>query len=193
MSQTINELRLLSVETAKGKVAALMERAMRWLGFVPNMYAAMANEPALYEAYASGYAAFRAECGFTPVEQEVIFLVISRENACDYCMAAHSFIADTVSKVPVEVTDAIREGRAITDTKLQGLAVFTAAMVRERGKVSPAERAAFKSAGYSDKQILGIILAISMKTLSNYTHFQFGLPLDAQFSARAWRAGTQVL
>ncbi|MEQ1719314.1 MAG: carboxymuconolactone decarboxylase family protein, partial [Hyphomicrobium sp.] len=178
----------LAIETATGKVKALMEGAKQWLGFVPNMYAAMANEPALYQAYASGYAAFRSECGFTPIEQEVIFLVISRENGCNYCMAAHSFIADTMSNVPLEVTEAIRDGKAIADRQLQALAAFTAKMVSSRGRVSDADSAAFKSFGYSEKNILGIILAISMKTLSNYTHFLFDLPLDTEFSGRAWTA-----
>ena len=100
MRYKVSDLSILSLETATGTVVALMARAKKWLGFVPNMYGAMANEPALYQAYTSGYAAFRSECGFTSIEQEVIFLVISRENGCDYCMAAHSHIADTMSRVP---------------------------------------------------------------------------------------------
>jgi uncharacterized peroxidase-related enzyme len=190
MSTKNRELRILSIDAATGKVKTLMETAKKWLGFVPNMYGAMANEPALYQAYASGYAAFRAECGFTPVEQEVIFLVISRENGCDYCMAAHSFIADTMSKVPDDVTAAIRDGKTIADPKLQALAAFTAKMVSARGRVTEADRAEFISSGYSEKNVLGIILATAMKTLSNYTHFQFGLPLDAEFASRAWAART---
>ena len=126
MGTKASDLTILSIETAKSAVVPLMERAKKWLGFVPNMYGAMANEPALYQAYTTGYAAFRSECGFTSIEQEVIFLVISRENGCDYCMAAHSHIADTMSKVPADVTDAIRDGNAIADTKLRALAAFTA-------------------------------------------------------------------
>ncbi len=187
MHSKAGDLAILSIDTANGAVVPLMERAKKWLGFVPNMYGAMANEPALYQAYTSGYAAFRSECGFTPVEQEVIFLVISRENGCDYCMAAHSTIADTMSKVPADVTEAIRDGRAIADPKLQALAAFTAKMVSSKGRPGDAEIAVLKSAGYSEKNMLGIILAISMKTLSNYTHFLFGLPLDPEFAGRAWK------
>jgi len=88
MSNTyrIKDLPFLTIETATGKARSLLESAKRQMGFTPKMYGAMANEPALYEAYSSGYAAFREECGFTPVEQEVIFLVISRWNECHYCM-----------------------------------------------------------------------------------------------------------
>jgi AhpD family alkylhydroperoxidase len=39
------------------------------------------------------------------VEQEVVFLTISRENECLYCMPAHSFVADKLPNVPTEVTD----------------------------------------------------------------------------------------
>jgi AhpD family alkylhydroperoxidase len=124
----VRHLPLLSIAAAQGKAKALLVKANQQLGFVPNMYGAMANEPALFEAYVWGYAAFRRECGFSPVEQEVIFLAISRANSCDYCMAAHSFVADVMSIVPVDVTDAIREGRPIADPKLAALASFTAKM-----------------------------------------------------------------
>ena len=188
MVYKIRDLSILTTETAVGKAKALLESAKQKLGFVPNMYGAMACEPALYQAYASGYDAFRAECGFTPVEQEVVFLVVSRENGCEYCMAAHSFVADMMSKVPASVTDAIREGRPIGDAKLSALAAFAAKMVSSRGRPSDADVSAFKSAGYSEKNTLGIILAISVKTLSNYTNHIFHTPVDAAFAGRIWKA-----
>lgn len=190
MSNTyrIKDLPFLTIETATGKARSLLESAMKQMGFTPKMYGAMANEPALYEAYSSGYAAFRQECGFTPVEQEVIFLVISRWNGCHYCMAAHSFVADKMSKVPPEVTDAIRDGRPIPDAKLRALAEFTRIMLEKRGRPNEADARAFFSAGYSERTILGIILAISVKTISNYTNHVFHTPVDDVFAARIWEA-----
>jgi uncharacterized peroxidase-related enzyme len=184
----IKELPLLAIETATGKAKTLLESAKQKMGFVPNMYGAMANEPALYEAYATTYAAFRAECGFSPVEQEVIFLAISRENSCDYCMAAHSFVADKMSKVPAGITDAIRDGRSIADTKLEALAAFAAKMVASRGRPNDADVSAFLAAGYSERNILGIILAIGVKTFSNYTNHVFHTPVDGAFASRRWEA-----
>lgn len=184
----IRELPLLAIETATGKAKALLESAKQTMGFVPNMYGAMANEPALYEANATTYAAFRGECGFTPVEQEVILLAISRENSCDYCMAAHSFVADKMSKVPVEITDAIRDGKSIADTKLAALAAITAKMVASRGRPNDADVSAFLAAGYSERNILGIILAIGVKTFSNYTNHVFHTPVDSAFASRRWEA-----
>ncbi len=184
----IKTLPLLSIEETQGKAKASLVKAKQQLGFVPNMYGAMANEPALFEAYASGYAAFRRECGFSPAEQEVIFLAISRENSCDYCMAAHSFVADAMSKVPVAVTDAIREGRPIADPRLAALATFTAKMVASRGRPTDDDVRAFLAAGYSEKNILGIILAIGVKTFSNYTNHIFHTLVDSAFETRVWKA-----
>ncbi|MBY6243790.1 carboxymuconolactone decarboxylase family protein [Methylosinus sp. Sm6] len=147
----------------------------------------MANEPALLEAYSTTYAAFRRDAGFTPIEQELIFLVTSRANGCHYCMAAHSFVADRMSKVPTEVTDAIRDGRAIPDSRLQAFATFTHVMVETRGRPSEAAVREFLAAGYSEKNILGVILAIGVKTWSNYTNHLFHTPDDDVFASRVWK------
>lgn len=184
----IKDLPLLAIETATGKTKTLLENAKQKMGFVPNMYGAMANEPALFEAYVTTYAAFRAECGFTSVEQEVILLAISRANSCEYCMAAHSFVADKMSKVPAEVTDAIRDGRPIPDPKLAALADFTTQIVASRGRPSDADVTSFLAEGYSERNILGIILAIGVKTFSNYTNHVFHTPVDSVFAARLWEA-----
>lgn len=181
-------LPLQTPETAQADAPQGLLAAKKALGFIPNMYGAMSNAPALFAAYNAGYARFRAESGFTPAEQEVIFLVVSRGNGCAYCMSAHSFVADAMSKVPPEVTNAIRDGRAIPDAKLQALATFAEVMFNSRGKPTKADAQAFLDAGYSERQMLEIILAIAVKTLSNYTNHLFHTPLDEVFAGRKWQA-----
>jgi AhpD family alkylhydroperoxidase len=151
------------------------------------MYAGMANLPGVLETYLDGYGRFRNDSGFNSVEQEVVFLTISRNNGCGYCMAAHSMLADMKSGVPAEVTDAIRENRAIPDPKLAALSTFTDVMVTKRGLPSKADVSAFLDAGYEEKHILGIILAISVKTLSNYSNHLFHTPVDEMFAGRKWK------
>lgn len=180
-------LPLQTADTATGDAPEGLRQAQQAMGFVPNMYAAMANSPAVFAGYNAGYARFRAESGFTPVEQEVVFLVISRGNGCAYCMSAHSFVADAMSKVPTDVTDAIRAGQPINDAKLQALATFTQVMFDSRGKPSKAEAQAFLDAGYTERQMLEVILAIAVKTFSNYTNHLFHTPLDEAFAGRKWQ------
>ena len=163
-----------------------LEKAKAQVGFIPNMYARMVNVPGLLDSYLHGYAAFRSQSGFSPAEQEVVLLAISRENACEYCVAAHSFMADNKSGVPRPVTDALREDRPLLDPKLQALVRFTRLMVAKRGLPSRQDVADFLAAGYAERHLLDIILAIGVKTISNYTNHLFHTPLDAVFVPWRW-------
>lgn len=180
----------LTLETAGPKARAVLDKALTQVGFIPNMYARMAHSPGLLETYLNGYAAFRNDSGFTTAEQELIFLVISRENGCEYCVSAHSFLADKKSGVATEVTDAVRAGTTIPDLKLAALARFTRVLVKSRGLPSRIDVAAFLSAGYSEQQILEVVLAIAVKTLSNYANHLFHTPLDPMFESRRWTSGS---
>jgi len=163
-----------------------LEEALNKLGFIPNMYTVMANSPGLLDTYIHGYNRFREGSGFTAPEQEVVLLAISRENGCTYCVAAHSFLADKMSSVPLAVTNAIRDGGQIPDAKLASLHDFTRTMVTKRGLPSRAEVEAFLAAGYSERHILEIVLAIAVKTLSNYANHLFHTPVDDLFATRTW-------
>ena len=112
--------------------------------------------------------------------------MLSRENGCSYCVGAHSFIADKMSGVPKHVTDAIRDGKSIDDVKLQALANFTKILLNTRGLPTKSEVEDFIKAGYSERQILEVILAISVKTLSNYSNHLCDPVLDDVFAPRAW-------
>jgi uncharacterized peroxidase-related enzyme len=179
----------LGLENADGRAKAVLEKAKAQVGFVPNMYAGMANSPGLLETYLDGYSAFRKESGFTPAEQELIFLVISRENGCEYCMAAHSTLADKHSGLAPEITDAIRGGQPVGDQKLAALADFTRTLFQTRGLPSRGAVEGFLAAGYGERQILEIVLALAVKTLSNYSNHLFHTPLDDMFAGRAWKQG----
>ena len=179
-------LPLLTNENAEPRSAELLEQAQHKTGLTPNMYRAMANSLGVLDTYLYGYERFRQQSGFSPQEQEVVLLTISRENGCEYCMAAHSTIADKASHVPGEVTDAIRDGQNIPDPKLRALSTFVSAMFHTRGRPNEHDLADFLAAGYSERQVLEIVLALAVKTLSNYTNHLFDTEVDKPFQGRVW-------
>lgn len=176
-------LRPLDPATATGDQKEILEAARKQVGFLPNMYAGMANAPAVLNTYLHGYALFRSESGFTPAEQEVTFLAISSANGCRYCTAAHSMIADKMSGVPPEVLKAIRAGDAIPDDRLAALFALSQEMVRTQGRPAAATVGSFFDQGFQEKDLLYVVLAISVKTLSNYSNHAFATPLDERFVA----------
>jgi len=177
----------LSIETAAPNASELLKGAKAKYGFIPNMFTYMAHAPSLLSTYFHGFEQFRTDSGFTAVEQEVVFLTISIENGCEYCVSAHSLVADAMSKVPTEVTDALRDGKPVADAKLAALANFTRTMLITRGLPGQTDVAQFLAAGYAESQILAVILAIAVKTISNYSNHLAHTPLDVAFSSRAWK------
>ncbi|MHA6248050.1 carboxymuconolactone decarboxylase family protein [Pontibacter sp. CAU 1760] len=176
----------VNLDNANELQKPLLENSLKQMGMIPNMYANMVNSPGLMETYAVGYDHFRKNSGLSPVEQEVVFVTISVANNCTYCVAAHSFIADNASKVPADVTNAIRDGKEIPDAKLQALSKFTRLMFDKRGFPTYAEVQEFLEAGFEQKHVLEIILALAVKTLSNYSNHIFHTEVDDLFSHRAW-------
>lgn len=175
----------IDVESAPAGSKEILEVSLDQLGRIPNMYALMANSPGLFKTYRLGYDAFRTEAGFNKTEQEVVFLTISRFHECTYCVAVHSVVAD-MNHVDHEVTDAIRNGDSIKDEKLESLRVFTTVMLTTRGRPQPNDLSKFLGSGFTELQVLEIILAIAVKTISNYLNHLFDTELDSVFSAREW-------
>lgn len=168
------------------KSNGILEGTQKALGFVPNMYKGMASNTSTLDSYTYAYDSFRKNSGFTPVEQEVVFLTVSYFNNCEYCMAAHSFVGDMMTKVPAEVTDAIREGKEIFEAKLNALSIFTKAITEKRGWASQEDLETFFDAGYSETHVLGVITGIAVKTLSNYSNHLTQPELDQPFEGRKW-------
>lgn len=173
-------------DTAPTNARPLLEGAQMKYGMIPNLYAKMAEAPMLLQAYLQVADLF-SKSGLTPTEQQVVLLTTSRVNGCGYCMGAHSVLAD-MGGVPADVTNAIRNDSAISDSKLEALRQFTAKLVEAHGWLPEADVEAFLSAGYKPTNVLDVVLGVGQKTLSNYTNHLVGTELDTAFSGRAWQA-----
>jgi len=176
-----------TINDAAPRARMALESIQEQLGFIPNMYAVMANSPILLESYLYTYGLFREVSNFTPTEQEVIFLTISRKNNCQYSVSSHSFSADVMFQVPIEITDAIRNWSEIPDTKLQALSIFTEKLLDKHGRPSEEDVTDFLGVGYKEVHILNILQAIGINILSNYANHLFDTKLDDIFKVREWR------
>ncbi len=59
----IKDLQPIDHARAEGKSKEILDIALKQVGFIPNMYANMANAPAMLSTYLHGYALFRSESG----------------------------------------------------------------------------------------------------------------------------------
>ncbi|PKL10109.1 MAG: carboxymuconolactone decarboxylase [Spirochaetae bacterium HGW-Spirochaetae-7] len=174
-----------TIETSPESAKLPLAEAVKGYGFLPNMIGVMSEAPALLKAYRALSELF-GQTSLSRDERNVVMLTVSRENGCEYCVAAHTGIA-TMQRVPAEVVNAIRDGKPISDARLEAIRAFTAALVHSRGFATESQLEAFIGAGYTKAQVLEVVLGIGFKTLSNYTNHLAHTPLDPKFAAAAWK------
>ncbi|MBK1621901.1 carboxymuconolactone decarboxylase, partial [Lamprobacter modestohalophilus] len=80
-------------ESAPKDALPALTEAERHFGMLPNLMRKMATAPTLLKGYLALGELFE-QTSFSPAEQQVVLLSVSRENRCDYCMGAHSVLAD---------------------------------------------------------------------------------------------------
>ena len=182
MSTNANLLQPLTIANAPAASKPIMEDIQKGFGFVPNLMATMANSPELLK----GYLALDTEwdkTSFTPQERNFALLAASLENECGYCTAAHSTIAKAFQKVPAETVAAIRAAKPTGDKKTDALVTLVRELLSKRGHASRATIDDFLAAGFTRVQAMELLMAVALKTISNYLHHINPAPLDAAFAS----------
>ena len=144
------------------------------LGFVPNLYAYFAkSETALkdYMAFQNRKSTLKAK------EREVINLVVSQVNACRYCQSAHTAIGKMNGFTDEQIIE-LRNGRAGFDSKLDALAKLAKSITVNRGRADEARVEAFFEAGYTEANLVDLVIVIGDKIISNYIHNLTGFEID---------------
>lgn len=178
-------LKVHTIETASPESADVLHKVKSKYGFIPNLFGVFAESPEILEAYLT-LGNLVDKTTLTPLERQIAYIGTSVTNSCEYCVAAHTAIA-SMQNLPGEVISALRENRPLPDARLEALRKFVQTVTDKRGFVSPEEKSAFLEAGYTEQNILEVILVIGMKTLSNYTNHIAETPLDTAFEPAKWR------
>ena len=171
-------------ETAPAASKPLLHKLQKGIGFVPALYGLLAEAPKVVEAYDVLATLFKGT-SLTTTEQHVVLLTINYENNCGYCMPAHTALAK-MDRVPDDVIEALRNGTPIADARLEALRTFTVQVVNKRGWAADDDVQAFLDAGYTQQQILEVIVGLAYKVISNYTNHIADTPVDAVFKKFAW-------
>ena len=153
---------------------ALFDNLKKSLGMVPNLYATLAHSE---NALATYLALQNAKSSITGKAREVVNLVVSQVNDCEYCLAAHSVIGKMVGFTDEQIIE-IRGGKASFDKKLDTLAQLTKSIASNRGKANSTLLEAFFAAGWTKENLVDTIVTIGDKTVTNYLHATTKVPVD---------------
>ncbi len=157
-----------SIEASPAKAQPSLQAVKKQLGVVPNLFRLVGNSPAALEGYL-GLNGALAKGELEAPTRERIALAVAEINGCDYCLAAHAYLGKNLAKLPDTEIAANRDGGS-TDPKADAAVRFAARLVTARGHVSDADIRAVKQAGYSDAQVIEIVLHVALNTLTNYVN-----------------------
>ncbi len=143
------------------------------LGFVPNLYATIANSKTGLTRYLNYQ---NAKSSLSNKEKEAINLLVSEINGCEYCKAAHTVIGK-MNQFTDEQLIQIRLGKS-QDPKLNALLALTADITRNKGRVNDALLEDFFANGYNNESLVDLVLQISEKIAMNYLHNITQVPVD---------------
>jgi len=177
-------LKVHDIESAPEGSKPLLENSLKAFGMVPGLHGVLASAPKALEGYQVLHQLF-TETSFNNDELTVVWQTINVEHACHYCVPAHTGIANMM-KVDEAITEALRNETPLADEKLEALRTFTLSVVRNRGNVTQEDLDAFYAVGYSEQQVLEIILGLAQKTISNYTNHIAHTPVDDAFKKFEW-------
>jgi uncharacterized peroxidase-related enzyme len=162
----MNTLPLIDPTTASAPVADLLAAVQRGLGVTPNMTKAMANSPALLKGYLD-LSADLAKGALRPAVREQIALAIAQDNSCNYCLSAHSYLAEHVAHLSADDIAAARRSQA-SDPKIAATLAFASAVNNTRGAISDADLVAARAAGLTDEELAETIGHVALNVLTNF-------------------------
>ena len=158
-----------------GESKPILDNVDKMLGFVPNLHRLMSISPNALSGWATMMRSFAKTLDVKT--RDGIALAVSEADGCDYCLAAHSFMAGNLAKIPADEIELNREGRS-SDPKRQAAVAFAKALIETRGKVSDAQFAAVRDAGLTDANIVELIALTAQFLLTNFMNHAVQTPID---------------
>ena len=144
------------------------------LGMVPNLYATLAHSE---NALGSYLALQSAKSSISGKAREVVNLVVSEVNTCEYCLAAHTVIGGMVGFKPEQILE-IRAGGASFDAKFDTLAKLVRNIAMNRGHADQVLVKSFFASGWTKENLVDVIVTVGDKTVTNYLHGTTKVPVD---------------
>jgi uncharacterized peroxidase-related enzyme len=171
----MSRIKIPGRDEAPAESQPILDKVHQMLGFVPNLQRLMSISPNAL----GGWAGLMSSLAKTldVKTRDGIALAVSEADGCDYCIAAHAYIATNLAKVSPEEIALNREGRS-SDPKRQAAVNFAKLLIEKHGKVSEEEFTAVKAAGWTDANIVEMIALTAQFLLTNFMNNAVKTPID---------------
>jgi uncharacterized peroxidase-related enzyme len=157
-------------EALPEEVRILFDKAEHKLGLIPNVFRVFALTPAHFLKWFSyyDYLLRNEDSPLSRQEREMIGLVVSAENRCEYCLASHSAYLRELSgdaALPDKLIHNYR--RAPLSARERALLDFAVRLTNDSATMSAADLAPLREQGLSDDAIFEAAQVAAMFNFTN--------------------------
>jgi uncharacterized peroxidase-related enzyme len=163
-----------TIEEVSSNNQEIFDDLKKAVGFVPNLYATIAYSDTALGSYLQFQ---NAKTSLSKKEKEVVNLIVSQVNGCNYCLSAHTAIGK-MNGFTDEQTLELRQGYFSTNEKFDALVKVAKAITINKGKVDDKTLENFFNVGYSKGTLVDVILAVGDKVVMNYLHNLTQIDID---------------
>ncbi len=173
-------IKLLQKEDVNNEVKTLFEQMEEEYSIVPNLFKALAHKPNILKANLFKIKAVMYEGEVQRELKEMIAIVVSNANGCEYCVGAHSLFLEKLG-IAKETIDAllIDVQTAPIDEGTKLILEFAVQITKEPLAISDEYFLKIKALGFTEEQIVEIISVVDL--FNSFNIFLDTLNVDLDF------------
>lgn len=159
---------------AEPDIKKYFDKCMEKIGFVPNVVKGYAARPERWRAFVTMYHALMDKEGskLSPLEREMIAVVVSSVNRCYYCLVAHGQAVRKLSGDPELGEMLVMNYRVVGLSRRQrAMLDFAWKLTETPWLVEEPDRATLREAGFSEEEIWDIGETAAFYNFSNRMAF----------------------
>ena len=167
-------------DAADGRLAELYRTIARSRGKVSNIMRIHSLSPETMQAHMDLYLAVMfGKAGLSRVQRELVALVVSAANRCDYCVRHHGEALNFYWKDRERVRAAAVDFRGVElSGRERALAEFAEKLTTRPGDMTESDVSVLRAAGLDDREILSVNLIVAYFNFVNRVASGLGVDLS---------------
>lgn len=157
-------------EVEDPRMKKYMEKCAEKIGFIPNVIQAYAARPEHWNAFVTSYHAImdKDTSKLTPLEREMIAVVVSSVNRCYYCLVAHGAAVRELSGDP-ELGEMLVANYRVAELsdRQRTMLDFAWKLTEAPWTIIEEDRQSLRDAGLSDEEIFDVGETAGFYNMSN--------------------------
>jgi uncharacterized peroxidase-related enzyme len=179
----ITWLRLPDEATLDDDTRALLAKARRNVGFLPNVLAAYTMRPERLRKWIRHFnEVMYGESVLTVAEREMIAVVVSAENRCLYCLVSHGAeLRSVLGDAALAETLAFDYRRTPLDERTRAMLDYAVKITQRPVACSTADVERLRSLGFSDETIFDIAETAALYNFTNRMASAVGMAPNEEY------------